>query len=86
MCRDGSIGGKKDTLEQWERLQILGLYPRRRPVLDIAEVIGVPKTEEIADGAQESLDGAGWGESECYWHDEGAEVGDSRMEQTQDMR
>ena len=55
-------------------------------MLDIAEVIGVPKTEEIADGAQESLDGAGWGESECYWHDEGAEVGDSRMEQTQDMR
>ena len=50
---------QQDILEKWNWLQILCLYPRRRPALEGTEELSVPKTDEIEDELPGSLDGSG---------------------------
>ena len=40
---------KKSTLGQWRWLKGLGIYPRRRPVMDSTEELGDTKEEEEED-------------------------------------
>ena len=50
---------KKDTLCPWNWLRVLGLSPRRRPVLDSTEDLVVPKTEWVGNEIPECIDGLG---------------------------
>ena len=48
---------KKDTLERWKWLRGLGLFPRRRTVMDSTDELVGPKIEEIENDIPECVDG-----------------------------